>query len=442
MDQSCLSEARIELNMKLTVKNIARISSAEIELGGITVISGSNGTGKSTISRSLMTLSSVSANIAELVQTERINSVFHALRKSFMKHGADLIFPPRFLTDRKNDWAKWLSKDWWLSFDRPAKWIEEDNRLLVFPEDIRNRESLLAILKDTQKEIFSILERSDSEYVDFICRKSVSKSFKEQVRPVFADGETKSKISIENNEEEISFTFLNGELKAISGIGRSFNPSTLYVEPLNYVDFVNSPVDGVQDRYTARRFCICNAILHKPSDSGLSFEEADELNEAKKIISRIVKIIRGSLFDDNRGIRFSEGFADQKHHPIEVLNIASGMKTMAAIVRMVENRSIRRGSMLIIDEPETNLHPDWQVKFATFLVLLCRDLGVSLLMNTHSPYFLQAIWKFTKKASVPSKFYNMVQGDIPDSFKAEDVSTNINCVFKAMSEPFDNLIGE
>lgn len=428
--------------MKLTVRNIARISLAEIELGGITVISGSNGTGKSTISRSLMTLSSVSKNISELVQVERINSVFHALRKSFAKHGADIFYPQHFLRDRKNDWAKWLSKDWWATGERPTNWIVEDERIIIFPQDFRNAEKLQGVLADARNEIFSVLDRPESEYVDFICGKSVANSFNKQIKPVFIESDVQSEITLENSGEKVSFGFVNGDLSAINGLGRSFAPSTIYVEPLNYVDFVNAPEEGVQDRYTARRFCICNSISRTPSDAGLPIEEAKELADARAIVSRIVKIIRGSLVDDNGEIRFNEGFSNLKSHQIDVLNIASGMKTMASIVRMVENRSIRRGSMLIVDEPETNLHPDWQVKFAIFLVLLCRDLGVKLLINTHSPYFLQAIWKYTEKLGVTGKFYNMVQGDSADSYSAHDVSSNIDCVFKTMSEPFNNLMGD
>ena len=42
--------------MKFTLNNIARVSHAEIALDGITVLAGGNGTGKSTICRSLHAL--------------------------------------------------------------------------------------------------------------------------------------------------------------------------------------------------------------------------------------------------------------------------------------------------------------------------------------------------------------------------------------------------
>ena len=138
-------------------------------------------------------------------------------------------------------------------------------------------------------------------------------------------------------------------------------------------------------------------------------------------------------------------------HTINLKNIASGMKTMAAVVRAVENRSIRRGSLLIIDEPESNLHPEWQVKFAIFLVLLQKRLGVSILLNTHSPYFLRAISVYTKDSEVESHFYRMIpdQGELKSkdigeeslkSYHSDPVDGNLEDVFRDMARPFDNLI--
>ena len=42
--------------MKLTIENLAKISKAEVELNGITVVAGYNSTGKSTISKALLVL--------------------------------------------------------------------------------------------------------------------------------------------------------------------------------------------------------------------------------------------------------------------------------------------------------------------------------------------------------------------------------------------------
>lgn len=55
---------------------------------------------------------------------------------------------------------------------------------------------------------------------------------------------------------------------------------------------------------------------------------------------------------------------------------------------------------MILDEPEVHLHPGFQVQLAKILVLLAKDLNITIYVNTHSPFLAEAI-------EVYSKFYKM-----------------------------------
>lgn len=57
---------------------------------------------------------------------------------------------------------------------------------------------------------------------------------------------------------------------------------------------------------------------------------------------------------------------------------------------------------MIIDEPEVNLHPTWQFKFAEILVLLAKDLDITLYINSHSPMFIESIAAFTEFYDMPN----------------------------------------
>lgn len=46
---------------------------------------------------------------------------------------------------------------------------------------------------------------------------------------------------------------------------------------------------------------------------------------------------------------------------------------------------------IIIDEPETNLHPVWQVKLSELIVKLNKLLGIQFLINSHSSNFIEGI---------------------------------------------------
>lgn len=430
--------------MKLKIQNVARVSIAEIDLGGITVIAGANGTGKSTVSRALMTLSSVSKRIPKLVQTERLTSMVGNLRDVFLKAGANTFLVGEKVDVKSPHWAQWFSKDWWNDTEAVLNWLREGmakqnvGSLLVFPSDFIDRPDCRSAIEAARVKIFEAMDRKDEDYVQYICKKAFSKAFCDQLKPVFST-ESDSLIEVSENDLKCSIGFDAGNVDSFVDVGRTFFPTVMYFEPLNYVDFINVPEWRVSDRYAAGGLCVCRAINRKPSDNRLSLEQDKELQEAVQGVNEIVGIIHGRLVDDtDQEIKFSEKFTNGEFL-IDVKNIASGMKTMAAIVRAVENRSIQRGSLLIIDEPESNLHPEWQVQFARFLVLLCKRLGITLLLNTHSPYFLQAIRKYAKIGEVKNRYYNMTSDGNGDSFHAENVTDRINVVFRDMAAPFDDL---
>lgn len=66
--------------MRLNVKKVAKISSADIIIDGITVIAGENNTGKSTIGKVLFSVFNSLSNIEEKVFDERINEIVRSVR--------------------------------------------------------------------------------------------------------------------------------------------------------------------------------------------------------------------------------------------------------------------------------------------------------------------------------------------------------------------------
>ena len=439
--------------MKLKLNNVARISSADIFIDGITVIVGPNAAGKSTINRAAMTLCSVSSKLPTLVQSERLSSVFNVVRESFNKFGGDLFPTDKWFNKSQGLYSLWLSGDWWENLSGAHNWFRESLKgqfeVSVYPESFCNSTKMIDALLEAKSRVLEIVHRNDCAYVKHVCEKAFEKAFKGQMRPVYANQPTESHISIGKENYTVEIAFKDGELSNLAEMGRAIVPSTIYFEPLNYTDFVGRNSFRPSDRYTAGDQCACN-VISKPIPKELSLEEDEELKETREILKEIIQTIHGSLVDDEGLVKFKENI-NNTDYLINLKNIASGMKTMAAIVRAIENRSIRRGSLLIIDEPESNLHPEWQVKFAIFLVLLQYRLGIYILLNTHSPYFLQAINRYSKDSEIPCHFYNMVADHVnpsiddnivksPISYHTESVEDNLESIFRDMVRPFDNLI--
>ena len=57
----------------------------------------------------------------------------------------------------------------------------------------------------------------------------------------------------------------------------------------------------------------------------------------------------------------------------------------------------------ILDEPEIHLHPEWQLLFAELIVLLQKEFDVHILLNSHSPYFLNAIEVYSAKYGIDDR---------------------------------------
>lgn len=87
------------------------------------------------------------------------------------------------------------------------------------------------------------------------------------------------------------------------------------------------------------------------------------------MLRQVSETIHGQLKKNEALVVFQD---DAVQGDVRLLNIASGMKSMALIARSIENGWIIQDDLLIIDEPESNLHPEWQIKFAKWLVLLSK----------------------------------------------------------------------
>ena len=113
---------------------------------------------------------------------------------------------------------------------------------------------------------------------------------------------------------------------------------------------------------------------------------------------------------------------------------SAGIKQIGLIEILLENRTLGENCFLIIDEPESNLHPDWQIKFAEILVLLVKELNITLYLNSYSPIFIEAI-------SLYSQYYDLLKDtNFYLTKKQENGKYNFKKINpKNMGEVYENL---
>ena len=79
---------------------------------------------------------------------------------------------------------------------------------------------------------------------------------------------------------------------------------------------------------------------------------------------------------------------------------ASSMVSELAPVVLYLRHVVRRGDLLIIDEPESHLHPAKQTAFARELAAIA-NAGVRVVMTTHSEWFLEQIGNLARASELP-----------------------------------------
>ena len=102
-------------------------------------------------------------------------------------------------------------------------------------------------------------------------------------------------------------------------------------------------------------------------------------------------------------------FQPTKDRKLEISIASSMVKELSPLVLYLRYLA-KPGELLVIDEPEMNLHPEAQVKITEFLAILI-NAGLNVLITTHSPYVIDHLTNLIKaaeaedKESIRSEFY-------------------------------------
>ena len=141
----------------------------------------------------------------------------------------------------------------------------------------------------------------------------------------------------------------------------------------------------------------------------------------------IKTIIDGEFIEDNGNFIFKK---DDKN--IELTNVAMGIKYFGILQVLSKSNYLYKGQILILDEPEVHLHPQWQLKLAKIIVDLVKQ-GVKILINSHSPYMIEALQRYGKKANISTDFY------LADNHQIVEDEESLSKIFAKLSEPFDEF---
>lgn len=181
-----------------------------------------------------------------------------------------------------------------------------------------------------------------------------------------------------------------------------------------------------------------NIMLESPGNRDWSAGE-------KKLKLRIKELLDGETIVEKDGmfnrkeLRFVSN--DQKVN-IPLKDTATGFKTFAYLQRLLENGLLCDKSILMIDEPEAHLHPQWIVEYARLLVLLNKELGLKIMIASHNPDMVTAIHDIAAKEGVldGTNFYAARQDNTnTHQYIFKNLGHGIEEIFESFNIALDNI---
>ena len=422
--------------MKLTLKNIGSIRDAAIEINGITVIAGENNTGKSTVSRALFTAFNGFYQIEDKIQAERINEIQRLLM---------LLSPNsknRLTTIRISDIQE-ISKNILNNIDFYGKNAEAlKNDLITFfsnCDETFKEYANDAHIDSAISRINAALAISDLDLMKFILEKKLIAEFNGQFSNIFANeaGEITlelthwiSTISVKNNHVI--------DIKNDSGL----DTEALYLDNPLILDEVQALCQSfiIQENNTEHSEHLMEKI--RSSNNANLVEEITVNHKLEAIYHKLANVCNGDIVKDKdkrSGFQYKKFGSEEK---LDVRNLSTGLKAFAIIEILLRNGSLDYNGTMILDEPEIHLHPEWQLLFAELIVLIHKEFNMHILINTHSPYFLNAIEVYTMKYDVDNNCKYYLSSTKNEFSYLEDVTEHIESIYSKLARPLQLLENE
>lgn len=421
--------------MKLYIKNVGLVKEAEVNINGLTIITGANDSGKSTIGKSIYSAIHGSNNYVNDFYANKLDSIQHI--SLYLSTYLEQQEPTERVTDILGA-VENLNDSISLRIDTKVNeafiekvatvWAGINHEL----SDIKINESVYNRIDDIDR-IFK-LKKEDKSIKILSLQKTLDIEFTKQINNLYIQDEEATLRLINDNEiPMIDIKIKNNIIKEDESDVRKLNQDVTMIEsPLILNDlkvpFFNmfkvdshSHVDNLKNKLIMDNDNIIDDYINNMN--------------IKNINDKISIVLGGNILRDSS----NKLVYRQRDKDINIINLANGLKSFALIKMLLKNNTLSSGDILILDEPEIHLHPDWQVYYAEMIVLMAKELGVRIVLTSHSPYFIEAIETFAKRHHFldhTNFYYAYKEGD---SAYIDEITDDMEKIYKQLLAPFEKL---
>ena len=134
--------------------------------------------------------------------------------------------------------------------------------------------------------------------------------------------------------------------------------------------------------------------------------------------ARLADLLEADILGGSVGVRRSTvGYPSFHYRPaawqreIALMNTSSMVSELAPVVLYLRHL-VRKGDVIIIEEPESHLHPQMQIAFTRFLAAVVKA-GIRVIVTTHSEWVLEALANLVRLSEVPKSRRSRVDAGGP-----------------------------
>ena len=411
--------------MKLRLKNFAKIKEAEIHFDGLTVIAGDNNTGKSTIGKVLFTLFHSLRNMPQQVLEER-KEVIRDFLSSLIRvdNERNQVYRPIRRSEMVSLFHGLASKE-----RGELLWYEVllDNIKTEYQLDLSEDEK--QTLKDRISDAWVY---SDDEIEKSLVRNAVSDMFAGQINSFYGVEDASISLCVQGKMKALSFR--KNKCEEYRSEIELFEDAVFVDDPFLIDRCFQPRISGLGTENNPQRKALLKCLetdMRPGVIEGLEIER-----KLTEIFSLFQQIMPGHLARERRRFVLE---LDDEEHVLNVENWSAGIKSFAILKRLLENGTLHEKGVLILDEPEIHLHPEWQLRYAEILVLLQKSFNLTILLTTHSPFFLDAVELYACKHGIGEKAHYYLSENDGRQVMFRDVSNEIDKIYEKMSNPVQVL---
>lgn len=244
-------------------------------------------------------------------------------------------------------------------------------------------------------------------------------------------------------KENVNISFLMKQKNSSSSLSLSVDKDSLIEITLDPFKFNLKETDVLTDVIYSDNSMVINesskeawAMDHR-ADLYSKLQHKDEKSPldpetVTSIVNIFNKIFEGNLLcEDN----FSCSFLYDNSYKLSMSNTSNGLKSFLILKKLFVNNHLKKGSLLILDEPEIYLHPAWQIEYAHVIAKIIAATGLRVMISTSSVHFIDALELYTKRYSLTenSNFYLGTNKDGYSSFK--DMTTSMESLYEDLLKP-------